>query len=77
MKLADNEKREILRLVEADKPLPDKYSLLLFDDKRDVELVWNGKSNEVCLLVDEEDFERYKPDNFSSLVKTFRKYKDA
>lgn len=72
MKLTDNEKREILKLIEA-----DKYRFLLFDDKREVELVWNGKSNEVCLFVDEEDFERYKSDNCSSLVKTFRKYKDA
>lgn len=29
------------------------------------------------VFVDEEDFERYKPDSFSSLVKNFRKYKDA
>jgi hypothetical protein len=48
MKLTDNEKREILKLLEADKPLPDKYRFLLFDDKREVELVWNGKANEVC-----------------------------
>lgn len=51
MKLTDNEKREILKLVEADKPLPDKYRFLLFDDKREVELVWNGKTNEVCNIV--------------------------
>ncbi|PKL51562.1 MAG: type III restriction endonuclease subunit R [Nitrospira bacterium HGW-Nitrospira-1] len=29
------------------------------------------------VYVDEEDFERYTPDSFSSLVKNFRKYKDA
>lgn len=51
MKLTDNEKREILKLVEADKPLPDKYRFLLFDDKREVELVWNGKTNEVTNIV--------------------------
>ncbi|MBF0320362.1 MAG: adenine methyltransferase [Nitrospirae bacterium] len=51
MKLTDSEKREILRLIEADKPLPDKYRFLLFDDKREVELVWNGKTNEVCNIV--------------------------
>lgn len=51
MKLTDNEKREIMKLIEADKPLPDKYRFLLFDDKREVELVWNGKTNEVCNLV--------------------------
>lgn len=51
MKLTDNEKRDIIKLLEADKPLPDKYRFLLFDDKREVELVWNGKSNEVCNIV--------------------------
>jgi DNA modification methylase len=51
MKLTDNEKREILKLLEADKPLPDKYRFLLFDDKREVELIWNGKTNEVTNIV--------------------------
>jgi len=51
MKLTDNEKREILKLLEADRPLPDKYRFLLFDDKREVELVWNGKTNEVTNIV--------------------------
>jgi len=51
MKLTDNEKRDILKLLEADKPLPDKYRFLLFDDKREVELIWNGKSNEVTNIV--------------------------
>ncbi len=51
MKLTDDEKREILKLIETDKPLPDKYRLLLFDDKREVELVWNGKTGEVTNIV--------------------------
>ena len=29
------------------------------------------------VFVDEDDFERYKPDSFAALVKNFRKYKDA
>ena len=33
------------------KPLPDKYRFLLFDDKREVELVWNGKTNAVTNVV--------------------------
>jgi len=37
MKLTDNEKREILKLIEAGKPLPDKYRFLSFDDKREEE----------------------------------------
>ncbi|MBT6651752.1 MAG: adenine methyltransferase, partial [Gammaproteobacteria bacterium] len=51
MKLTDNEKREILEHLETDKPLPDKYRFLLFDDKREVELVWNGKSSEFSNVV--------------------------
>ena len=51
LKLTDNEKRDIIALLEADKPLPDKYRFLLFDKKREIELVWNGKTNEVCHIV--------------------------
>jgi DNA modification methylase len=50
-RLTDAEKQEILRFIEADKTLPDKYRFLLFEDKREVELVWNGKTNEVCNVV--------------------------
>ncbi|NMC34737.1 MAG: site-specific DNA-methyltransferase [Veillonellaceae bacterium] len=50
-KLTEQEQQEIIRFVEAGKPLPDKYRFLLFDDKREVELVWNGKTNEVCNIV--------------------------
>ena len=32
--LSDNEKRDILKYLEADKPLPDKYRFLLFADKQ-------------------------------------------
>ena len=49
--LTEQEQREIIRFIEADKPLPDKYRFLLFEDKREVELVWNGKTNEVCNIV--------------------------
>jgi len=51
MKLLDSEKREILKLIDQNKPLPDKYRFLLFDDKREVELIWNGKTNEVSNIV--------------------------
>ena len=50
-RLTPQEKQDIIRFLEADKPLPDKYRFLLFDDKREVELVWNGKTNEVCNVV--------------------------
>ena len=51
LKLSGQEKQDIIRYLEADRPLPDKYRFLLFEDKREVELVWNGKSNEVCNVV--------------------------
>jgi len=51
MRLTDNEIRDITLLLEADKPLPDKYRFLLFEDKREVELVWNGKTGDVCNIV--------------------------
>jgi DNA modification methylase len=51
MKLTDNEIRDINKYLEAGKPLPDKYRFLLFGEKREVELVWNGKTNEVTNVV--------------------------
>lgn len=50
-RLTEQEQQEIIRYLEADKPLPDKYRFLLFADKHEVELVWNGKTNEVCNVV--------------------------
>ncbi len=50
-RLTPAEQQEIIRFLEADKALPEKYRFLLFDDKREVELVWNGKTNEVCNVV--------------------------
>lgn len=51
MKLTDNEIRDVVKYLEDGKPLPDKYRFLLFDDKREVELVWNGKTNDVTNTV--------------------------
>ena len=50
-RLSEQEQQEIVRYIEAGKPLPDKYRFLLFEDKREVELVWNGKTSEVCNVV--------------------------
>ena len=50
-RLTEQEQQEIIRFIEADKRLPDKYRFLLFEDKREVELVWNGKTSEVCNIV--------------------------
>lgn len=49
--ISDNEKRDIIKYLEQGKVLPEKYRFLLFKDDREVELVWNGKSNEVTNVV--------------------------
>jgi DNA modification methylase len=50
-KLTEQEQQEVIRFIEAGKPLPEKYRFLVFDDKREVELVWNGKTKEVTNVV--------------------------
>src|SRR3989344_105979 len=49
--LSDNEIRDITNHLEKGIPLPDEYRFLLFGDKREVELIWNGKSGEVSNIV--------------------------
>jgi site-specific DNA-methyltransferase (adenine-specific)/adenine-specific DNA-methyltransferase len=49
--LSDAEKRDLIKLINEGKSLPEKYRFLLFADKREVELVWNGKTREVCTAV--------------------------
>ena len=49
--LTDAEKRDLTQLIQQGQPLPEKYRFILFEDKREVELVWNGKSREVCTTV--------------------------
>jgi DNA modification methylase len=51
LNLSDNEKRDVIKYLEAGKPLPEKYRFLLFKEDREVELVWNGKTNEVTNVV--------------------------
>jgi DNA modification methylase len=47
IKLSENQKRDILKLIETGKPLPGKYRFLIFEEQKEVELLWNGKSNEI------------------------------
>ena len=49
--LSDAEKRDLISLIQQGKPLPEKYRFVLFEDKREVELVWNGKTRDVCTTV--------------------------
>jgi adenine-specific DNA-methyltransferase len=46
-KLSPNEIRDITALLEAGKSLPEKYRFALFGDQRNVELLWDGKTNAV------------------------------
>jgi len=79
VKLSENEKRDAIKLIQEGKQLPEKYRFLLFDDDREVELVWNGKTQEVCNLVlpfqtiehiDEPRSERISKDTQISLFDT-------
>jgi DNA modification methylase len=45
--LTAEEIEEIQRHLAENTPLPDKYRFLLFESKRDAELVWRGKSNNI------------------------------
>lgn len=47
LNLTDNEKRDIIKYLESGKSLPEKYRFLLFDTDKEVELLWNGKTDEV------------------------------
>ncbi|MGH7227525.1 MAG: site-specific DNA-methyltransferase, partial [Gemmataceae bacterium] len=49
--LSDAEKRDLIELIQQGKNLPEKYRFVLFEDKREVDLVWNGKTRDVCTTV--------------------------
>ena len=51
MKLSDSEKRDICNLIEQGINLPEKYRFLLFGESNQVELKWNGKTDEVTNVV--------------------------
>ena len=51
MKFSDNEIRDITNLLKEGKTLPDKYRFLLFEEDREIELIWNGKSKEITNIV--------------------------
>lgn len=51
MNLTDREKEEIKALIDRGEPLPPRYKLRLFSDAPEVELIWQGKTNEVTNVV--------------------------
>ena len=48
MPLTDEQIRDIIARLESRRILPDEYRFLLFGDKREVELLWNGKTNQLA-----------------------------
>lgn len=74
--LSDNEIRDITKRLQEGVTLPDKYRFLLFEDKRQVELIWNEKTGEVTNVVlpfqtieqvDEPRKEKYNEEKQSTL----------
>jgi site-specific DNA-methyltransferase (adenine-specific)/adenine-specific DNA-methyltransferase len=49
--ISEAEQRDLVTLIQQGKALPEKYRFVLFEDKREVELVWNGKTRDVCTTV--------------------------
>ena len=49
--LTDAEQRDLAMLIQQGKPLPEKYRFILFEHKSEVELVWSGKTRDVCTTV--------------------------
>jgi len=47
MVLSDSEKRDLIKLIENNKPLPEQFRFRLFEKNDEIELLWNGKSNEI------------------------------
>ena len=49
--LTDAEKRDLIKRINEGRTIPEHFRFLLFDDKREVELVWNGKTRDVCTAI--------------------------
>lgn len=77
-RLTPQEQQEVIRYIEQDKPLPDKYRFLLFEDKREVELVWNGKTNEICnVVLPFQTIEQVDEPRAEEFVSQWEKYKGS
>ncbi len=51
MILTDKEKEFIKQCLDRGEPIPNKYRTTLFENPQDVELIWDGKNNEVTNVV--------------------------
>ena len=43
--LSDAERRDLIALIQEGKSLPEKYRFILFEDRREIELVWKMNPN--------------------------------
>ncbi|MGH7077700.1 MAG: hypothetical protein ACREFU_06330 [Acetobacteraceae bacterium] len=51
MNLANREKEQLRAMIDAGQPLPARYEAVLFEQPREAELIWPGKTHEVTNLV--------------------------
>ena len=51
MNLSEAEKKELQSLIDRGAPLPERYRWLLFQEPRETELIWPGKTHEVTSVV--------------------------
>ncbi len=51
MNLTDRDKQIIKEHIDRGEPLPPKYKVMLFADAPEVELIWQGKTNEITSVV--------------------------
>jgi len=51
MHLSDTDKEEVIRLVQAGRPLPARFRASLFEDATEAELIWPGKSSDIERVV--------------------------
>ncbi len=51
MNISENDKRDLINLLEKNKYLPEKFRYLLFEESKHVELIWDQKSNFISNLV--------------------------
>lgn len=49
--LNKNEMRDTIKFIKTGSPVADTCRFLFFGDKREVEFIWNGKTDEACNIV--------------------------
>ena len=52
VKISEGEIEKIVHLLKEGKPLPDDYKAIIFDTKKEYELIYDGKEREEDILAD-------------------------